>query len=124
MRVLVVDDDESISEFVSLALAEDGHDVITAFEGQHALEVAREAPLDLILLDVRMPVMNGREFASEYFRLPGPHAPIVVLTAARDAQGTAAPIDAAAVLAKPFDLDELLQVVEQFSPPSGSPLAG
>lgn len=63
--------------------------------------------------------MNGWEFARRYRVLPGPHAPLVCVTAAVDAAAHGAQIGAAATLGKPFDLDELLTVVGRYAPPPG-----
>jgi two-component system chemotaxis response regulator CheY len=74
----------------------------------------------LIVLDMRMPVMNGWEFARRYRARPGPHAPIICVTAAPDAAAVAArgaQIGAVASLSKPFDLEELLAVVRRHVPP-------
>jgi two-component system chemotaxis response regulator CheY len=116
-RVLVVDDDESIGEFVSMALADEGYDVVTALDGAAALEVVELRRPDVILLDMRMPIMDGWEFARRYRQTAGPHAPIIVVTAARDADDRAAQIEADGVLAKPFDLDDLLDVVDRHARP-------
>ncbi len=62
-----------------------------------------------------MPVMDGWQFARAYRRRPGPHAPIVVVTAARDAAERAAEIQAEDVLPKPFRVDDLLRVVGRYS---------
>ncbi|MBA2449972.1 MAG: response regulator [Chloroflexi bacterium] len=122
-RILVVDDDEGIGEFVGLALSDEGYEVATALHGAVALEViGRQAP-DVILLDMRMPIMDGWEFARRYRERPGPHAPIVVMTAARDAATRASEIEADGVLAKPFDLDALLEIVARFTPRPGRPAA-
>jgi CheY-like chemotaxis protein len=111
--LLIVDDDETIRDFLSMALSDEGYQVLTAANGRAALEVvARTAPR-LILLDMRMPIMDGWEFARAYRELPGPHAPIVVITAARDAGDRAAQIEADDYLAKPFDLDDLLATVSR-----------
>jgi two-component system chemotaxis response regulator CheY len=118
-RILVVDDDESIGEFVSMALADEGYDVVTALNGATALElIERERP-DVILLDMRMPIMDGWEFARRYREMTGPHAPIIVVTAARDASDRAAQIEADGVLAKPFNLDDLLGLVDRYARPGG-----
>ena len=58
-KVLVVDDKEDIVETVSFCLAEEGFDVVTAFDGSEALEVARREHPDLIVLDVMLPKENG-----------------------------------------------------------------
>jgi CheY-like chemotaxis protein len=113
--ILVVDDDPQILEFVSLALADEGYAVVTASNGAVALERVREHSPALILLDMTMPVMDGWQFAREYRANPGPHAPIVCVTAAQNAGERAAQINADASLPKPFDLDNLLDLVEQLT---------
>ncbi len=115
--VLVVDDDESILEFIGMALSDEGYEVVLAQHGQNALDlilVGKVSP-DLILLDVRMPVMGGEEFLRAYNEIPGPSAPIIAVTATRDSVGDGLSIDADGVLAKPFDLEELLDVVNRYT---------
>jgi two-component system chemotaxis response regulator CheY len=112
-RILVVDDDLDIAELVRLALTDEGFDVITATNGAAALDVAQATPPDLVLLDMRMPIMDGWTFARRYRSAPPPRAPIVVMTAARDAAERAAEIDADGYLSKPFSLDELFGIVDQ-----------
>ena len=114
MRILVVDDDDSIREFVGMALEDEGHQVVTAAQGAQALVVAAESPPDLILLDIRMPVMDGWEFARLYRQQPGPHAPIVVLSATGNPAATMQQIGAMSFLAKPFELKQLLALVEDY----------
>ena len=111
-RVLVIDDDEPILEAIGLALADEGYEVDTAPHGAAALEIAGRRPPHLILLDMRMPVMDGWQFVRAYRQRPGPHAPIVVVTAGTDADARAAAIGAQGALGKPFDLGALLAVVE------------
>ena len=115
MRVLVIDDDDSIREFVSLALADEGYDVHSATDGQAALNLIATDPPDLILLDMRMPVMDGWEFARRYRERPGPQAPIVVITAAHEAANRAAQIGAQDHLSKPFKLESLFDLVEKYA---------
>ena len=113
--ILVVDDDEGIREFVQTVLSDEGYEVRTAWHGAAALELLEQVSPSVILLDMRMPVMDGWEFARQYRERPGPHAPIVVVTAARDAIARAAQIAADGVLPKPFRLQQLLDVVARFS---------
>jgi two-component system, chemotaxis family, chemotaxis protein CheY len=115
-RILVVDDDESIRQIVRLCLGDEGYEVFEAANGIDALALVPECQPDLILLDLRMPVMDGWEFARRYRLGPGPHAPIVAFVAALNAQQECADLDADSVLAKPFDLDDLLGIVRRHIP--------
>lgn len=111
--VLVVDDDTSILDTVSSILSGEGYDVVSASTGQEALAaVARKQPL-LILLDMRMPIMDGWAVARA-LREQGISVPIVVMTAAESAKRWADEVGAEGYLAKPFGLDELLTTVERF----------
>jgi DNA-binding response OmpR family regulator len=109
--ILVVDDDPAIRAFVQLALEDSGYEVIVAVDGLDALEATRNCRLGLILLDMRMPGMNGWEFAEAYRRERSSHAPILIMTAGRDA--TPSEIGAVGWLGKPFDLDQLITNVRQ-----------
>jgi CheY-like chemotaxis protein len=106
----VVDDDPSIVAVVSEILAAEGHEVVSAENGADALEKVNGE--GLVLLDMRMPVLDGWGFARE-FRASGRRCPIVVMTAAENARRWAEEIGAEGYLAKPFDIDALIAVVEQ-----------
>jgi CheY-like chemotaxis protein len=111
-RVLVVEDDDDLRWIVAAELEERGHDVAQAADGLQALDAVVRAWPDLILLDMRMPVMDGWRFVSELRRRFGRVAPIVVMSAAADARERAREVGAQACLAKPFDLAALLAVVD------------
>jgi CheY-like chemotaxis protein len=115
VRVLVVDDDQTIREFVGLVLRDEGHEVVDAPNGAAALLHVDAWEPELILLDVRMDQMGGAEFARAYRRRPGRHAPIIVLTAARIGGGEELPVEADGFLAKPFNLDDLLALVHHYA---------
>src|SRR5262249_33889354 len=83
-----------------------------------ALEVVRRWSPDVIVLDAMMPRMDGCEFARSYRRLPGPHAPIIALTAAGDGPARAAAMHAASFVGKPFDPDELLRLAGHYAAPA------
>jgi CheY-like chemotaxis protein len=114
-RVLVVEDEPEIRDFVAMVLDSEGYWVSTAHNGAVALDQVGREPFDLILLDMRMPVMDGWTFARAYREKRGPHAPIVVLTAAQDAAERAAQISADGYLGKPFELDDLLALVARYT---------
>jgi len=96
-----------------MALSDHGYQVATAPDGAVALEMMAGFQPDLVLLDMRMPAMDGWSFSSAYRKTRSPRVPIVVLTAARDAGASAAEIQADGFLAKPFELQDLLALVER-----------
>ena len=122
-RVLVVDDDAQIQRLLEQFIKSEGGEAQLAADGAHALRVARSWRPDVIVLDLMMPVMDGWQFVEAYGDEPGPHAPIVVITAAgAGAMRSARSLGRiSAVLSKPFDLDELAQVIStQLHPGVGS----
>ena len=80
--ILVVDDDESIRQIVRIYLSEEGYVVREASNGQIALEMLADFQPAVILLDLRMPVMDGWEFTRRYRETAGPHAPVIAFVAA------------------------------------------
>ncbi len=112
--VLVVEDDIDLLGMVRLVLEGAGYRVLAAGEGGEALqEIAREMP-GLILLDMKMPGMDGWEFARIFRARHDRQAPIVVLTAADDARKRAEEIGAEDYLGKPFEIDDLLAKVAKY----------
>jgi len=118
--VLVVEDDPDILELLRLVLEGEGYAVTTAENGREGLDAVARARPDLILLDMKMPVMDGWAFAREYHARHDGESPIVVVTAADDARKRAREVDAADWVAKPMELDELLAVVARHA---GAPAA-
>ena len=119
--ILVVEDDTAILRTVTEALRDEGYAVLSAEHGGEAIDLVQQQSVALILLDMRMPVVDGWTFAQLYRDRPGPHAPIVVLTAATDARARAQQIGAADYLPKPFELDDLLAAVERWVGQPSSP---
>jgi CheY-like chemotaxis protein len=115
--ILVVDDDPFIRDVLAELLAEEGYPVATAADGAEALRFVAATRPSLILLDMDMPVVDGREFAERYRAAPGPHAPVAVVTAAYDARIAAAEIGAQGHLAKPFQVAALFQLIDRLGVP-------
>jgi DNA-binding response OmpR family regulator len=115
-RILVIDDDDSIRQIVRLCLTDVGYVVGEAANGEAALAMVDAFHPELILLDLRMPVMDGWEFVRRYRLTHAPQAPIVACVAALNAAHECAGLEPAAILAKPFDLDDLLAVVREQLP--------
>ena len=114
-HILVVDDDPTILATVSETLDLEGYPVVTATNGEEALqEVDRSRPW-VVLLDMRMPVLDGWGFM-QALRERGLSLTVVVMTAAADARRWAAEIGAQGVLAKPFELDDLIAAIQRARP--------
>ena len=110
---LVVDDDPTIRHTITETLLDEGYDVVTAPDGQVALHRAQDHAPAVILLDYRMPDLDGPRFVQAYRQRPGPHAAIVLVTAAVSAQEQAAEVGADGYLGTPFALDDLVEMVAQ-----------
>jgi DNA-binding response OmpR family regulator len=113
--VLVVEDDPDLAALVAMILDDAGFAVRSASDGRQALARVAERMPGLILLDMRMPVMNGWEFAREFRARHGRAAPIVVVTAAENARLRAEEIGADGWLEKPFELEDVVAVADRFA---------
>jgi len=110
--VLVAEDDPDLRDLVAMTLHDAGLDVDVACDGNEALaHVAAHRP-DLILLDMMMPVMDGRAFSAALRYTKNP-PPIVVMTAVDRVAQSAEDVGAVSWLAKPFDIDELVDTVRR-----------
>lgn len=110
--ILVVDDDAEARRTLREFLTAEGFVIHAARDGQHALSILERILLpDLILLDYKMPVMDGKQFLSLMRRTPKfQHIPVVLLSAATR-EWSGANLEVEDVLSKPIDLDFLLETV-------------
>lgn len=114
--VLVVEDDRDIRGLLADVLTEEGYGVRDAANGHEALQALAEWRPCLILFDLMMPVMDGIAFLARQRADPElARIPVVVVTA-RGNLLRDAPLQAAAVLPKPFAIDELLETVDDLCP--------
>ncbi len=111
--VLIVEDDPDLLAMMEIVLDSADYPVRRAFNGQEALQVTREQMPGLILLDMKMPVMDGKEFARRFHAQFGDGSPIVILTASADGRQRADEVGARDWVAKPFDLDVLVDSVRK-----------
>jgi CheY-like chemotaxis protein len=114
--VLCVDDDRDLCNILARALAEDGYGVVTAFDGQTAVDMVTESPPSLVLLDLILPRKDGFAVLESIRALDGPAAdtPVIVLsgcTPTPEYSARALALGAVALLVKPVPLDELLETV-------------
>ena len=108
MRILLVEDERKVASFVARALREKAYAVDVAETGEEGLEMASSAPYDAILLDIRLPVMDGIAVCRKV-RQAGIETPILMLTARVLVEERVEGLDAGAddYLTKPFALAEL-----------------
>lgn len=110
--VMVVEDETIISETVAAALEDEGYRVLTARDGQDALQMVQREPPDAIVLDLMLPNVDGWYVVRWCRAHPATtDTPIIVVSAARDAPQDA-DIQPLVFVEKPFDLDVLLVLVE------------
>lgn len=114
-RVLVVEDDEALREGLVDLLGGSGYEVVSATQGEEALERLREFRPEVVLLDLVMPVMDGLSFLAEKNRRPAlAGIPVVAMTAHGDGAG-ALERDVDALVSKPFYAADILRLVEHFA---------
>ncbi|MFT4282311.1 response regulator transcription factor [Microbacterium sp.] len=108
-RILVVDDEPHIVSLVTRGLASEGYETVVAEDGAEALELAMEPDLDLIILDVGLPTMDGFDVL-RHLRARGNTVPVIMLTARSGTSDTIEGLDAGAsdYVSKPFAVAELL----------------
>jgi DNA-binding response OmpR family regulator len=112
-RVLVVEDDDAIALVLEDLLVGEGFEVQRAENGRTALDVLLTFRPHVVVLDLMMPVLDGWGFRARQRGLDPDLAtiPIVILSGAREATAAGVELDAAAVVVKPFVLDELVQTI-------------
>lgn len=121
-RILVVDDEENTRLALTRLLAKEGYDVKTAANGSEALNQIRSQPVELIITDLNMPVMNGLSFLRELNR-EQPASNVIMITAYGEVESylEALNLGAFEYLNKPVKLDELKKVMRKMfhEPPEG-----
>src|SRR5947209_18268688 len=109
MRILLVEDDRDVADYVRRSLQEENNSVTVSCDGAAALRAAQSTAFDVIVLDVMLPFMDGFE-VTRRLRASGTITPILLLTARDSPQDVVRGLDAGAddYLTKPFSLDVLL----------------
>jgi len=113
VTILVVDDEEVTRQFLVAALQAPQRQVLTAASGEEALELAKQADLDLVLLDLIMPGLNGVETFRQLHALR-PELPVVIVTGYPDSDlmARALEIGPFTIINKPIDLGQIQKVVD------------
>lgn len=114
--ILTIDDSASIRQMVSMTLMTAGYDVVEAADGAQGYEKAIAQPIDAVLTDLNMPVMNGIEFVRKFREHPSSKGvPIILLTTESDDELKRQAKEAGATgwIVKPFKQDQLLAVIKK-----------
>ncbi len=113
MRILIVEDEVGILQFLQQGLEEEGYTIVTATDGEKALELLTNENFDLVLLDWMLPKLTGLEVCKAY-RLQNKTSPIIFLTAKDTVQETIEGLQAGAndYIKKPFSFDELVERIK------------
>jgi len=109
-RLLLVDDDASIRESLGHALRSEDYEVILAADGQDAIDKFLKGYIDLVLLDLSVPVKGGWDVFERITAL-NPLLPIIIITARSEQYELAATAGASALMEKPFSLPQLLGTI-------------
>jgi DNA-binding response OmpR family regulator len=111
-RILLVDDDPTVRDSLKEVLLAEGYLVISAENGQQAVNHANEGCTDLVLLDLNMPIKGGWDTFEQLTR-EHPTLPIIIITARPNQIFTALSAGAGALLEKPMDMLTLLQAIKR-----------
>jgi DNA-binding response OmpR family regulator len=121
--ILVVDDEPDVVAFLERTLRADGFDVLSAYDGIAALDMASTDKPDMIILDIMMPMMSGYEVCEQLKSNPSTqHIPVMCLSSAHSPDARAKTMRAGAVnlVTKPFMPAELLAQVRRYLPKDGA----
>ena len=108
VKILIVEDDEKLARFIELELLHEGYEILKADNGRTGLEIAEKGEVDLVLLDIMIPQINGLEVLRRIRKTSD--LPVIVLTARDAVMDKVSGLDAGAddYITKPFAIEELL----------------
>lgn len=108
IKILIVEDDEKLARFVELELLHEGYEILKADNGRTGLEIAEKGEVDLVLLDIMIPQINGLEVLRRIRKTSD--LPVIMLTARDAVMDKVSGLDAGAddYITKPFAIEELL----------------
>lgn len=112
--ILVVDDEEALRTVLSSELASEGYAVDTASDGDEAISIIQDKPFDLVLLDIKMPRVDGFEVL-KFIKKNTPAVKVIMLTAFADLKNAieSKKLGAEDFISKPYDLVDLLTTIER-----------
>ena len=113
-RILIVDDEGNVRRMLTTAFSLQGHETHCASNGEEALQQFADVPPDVVLMDIRMPEMNGLD-ALKAMRARQPRIPVILMTAYAEVETAVEALRSGAFdyVIKPFDLDELHLLIQR-----------
>lgn len=119
--ILVIDDELGAIEVLVAALEDDGYRVLSAGNGRHGLESLAAAPVDLVIVDYMMPLLDGAAMGQAMKSDPAlKHIPIIMMSAVSEVQVRGHFADYAAFLRKPFRVAALIELIHKVLPKEGT----
>ncbi|MDP2681563.1 MAG: sigma-54 dependent transcriptional regulator [Deltaproteobacteria bacterium] len=116
MKILIIDDEDSMRHMLSIILKKEGYDAVSAESGRQAIKMLEKEDFDFILCDIRMPEMNGMEFLKSHQLSAISHQPVVIMMSAYGAIDTAIEcmkLGAYDYISKPFKTDEIILTLKK-----------
>src|SRR5258708_9338885 len=114
-KVLVIDDNNAIREVIKVVLEENGYVVASISENEPTIAFVENYKPHIILLDIFMPGINGQDIARQLkAKKTTKHIPIIITSAHSDISSVVAAIGVDSYLEKPFDIDNLVKIVEKY----------
>lgn len=115
-KILVCDDDKGISEMLEMLLSDEGYEVSAEISSVQLLKRIENVKPDLVLLDIWMPVISGDQILrSMKANASLSHIPVLMYSASTEGKKIAEASGADAFIAKPFDIDRLLEMIENMT---------
>lgn len=114
-NILVCDDDEGILDVVKMALSDEGYNILTVRNGKEVLKSIETQTPDLVLLDLWIPGLTGEKIVKTFKtdqKLK--HIPVIIFSANRNIEKIAKEVQADGFLPKPFDLEDLENIIKKF----------
>src|SRR5210317_851579 len=113
MRILIIEDEERIADFLQRGLRAEGHFCVVANDGEAGLSLALEGDFDLVLLDMMLPGIHGRDICQQ-LRMNKVNTPLIILSAMDSLEDVIAGLRMGAddYMTKPFSFEELLARIE------------
>lgn len=114
-KIIICDDDEGILDMLEIVLEGNGYDIVPVQNSLNIYEIIDREHPDLLLLDLWMPVLSGDQVLKCLRKNPQTkELPVIIISASRDGMQIAAEAGASDFMAKPFDLDFLLEKIQQY----------